>query len=115
MAKSSKSKSGHSRKAARVGAHAKVVSKAAPDLDSVLTEFHHDLNDTACELYCAMETIEGANIADDEFGRGLNVAHRARLAFDALVLRFDDILVRIAHEGIPAKYPKGSATGSPQP
>ena|ERR1700733_6798139 len=109
----SKSKSTRGRKAAPVPS----ISPDPPpesELQLALDSFGSKFNDALCVLHCMFQTLEHADdvLNSVDLSRALNVAYQCSRTFDALEEKLDAISLRIAHEGIPAQYPKTSGVRS---
>jgi len=87
---------------------APIPSVVRSPLRTSLDETIEKLNSAVCVLHCALETINSAADVDvdasEDLSRGLCAARQAHRTIDGLGNRFDEISLRIAHEGIKAEF-----------
>jgi hypothetical protein len=67
-----------------------------------------DLDNAVCVLRCVVQTLGQADdvTKSEDLSRALSVARHSCPTFDRISERLDELSLRIAHEGIPAQYPK---------
>jgi hypothetical protein len=78
------------------------------DLQHALDSFDTEFTNAGSVLHCVVQTLGQADdvTKSEDLSRALSVARHSCPTFDRISERLDELSLRIAHEGIPAQYPK---------